>query len=295
MPDVQNKKPTKIALLGGDLRQLAAKEALEGLGYLVALYGFDTYGCHRSLSLEEALDGAAILLFPVPVLRNERLNLPFTEEKLPLSSLMERLSPHLATVTAAFGGVLPDGLAEALTARGIAVYDLCREERFNILNSVPTAEGAIAIAMNHLNVTVCGASVCVTGFGRIGKTLCRLLRALGAHVTAVSRKEGDRALSELYGCRACDYKTLPAYAGEFDVIFNTVPETVITEPCLAELKKDAFVIDLASKPGGVDMDAAAWLDRRVIWALALPGKVAPLTAGARIRDTVYNILREAGI
>ena len=61
MPDVQNKKPTKVALLGGDLRQLAAKEALENLGYSVALYGFDTYGCHPSLSLEEALDGHALI------------------------------------------------------------------------------------------------------------------------------------------------------------------------------------------------------------------------------------------
>ena len=295
MPDVQNKQTTKIALLGGDLRQLAAKETLEGLGYTVALYGFDTYSCDRSLSLEEVLDGAAILLFPVPVLRNGRLNLPFTEEKLPLSTLIHRLTPHLTAVKVAFGGVVPDELAEALTARGIAVYDLCREERFNILNSVPTAEGAIAIAMNHLDVTLCGASVCVTGFGRIGKTLCRMLHALGAHVTAVSRKEGDLALSELYGCRACDYKALPAYAGEFDVILNTVPETVITEPCLAGLKKGAFVIDLASKPGGVDSDAALCHGVQVIAALSLPGKVAPVTAGRIIADCLHRKAREVAV
>jgi len=292
MPDVQNKKPTKIALLGGDLRQLAAKEALEGLGYTVAPYGFDTYGSDLSLPLEEALDGAEILLLPVPVLRNGRLNLPFTEEKLSLSTLIDRLSPHLATVTAAFGGVVPQELEDALAVRGIAVCDLCREERFNILNSVPTAEGAIAIAMNHLDVTICGASVCVLGFGRIGKTLCRLLHALGAHVTAVSRKEGDKALSELYGCRACDYKTLPAYAGAFDVVFNTVPETVVTEPLLAGLKAKAFVIDLASKPGGVDSDAALRHGVKVIAALSLPGKVAPVSAGRIIADCLHRKVTE---
>ncbi len=290
MPDVQKQPSAKIALLGGDLRQLAAEETLEGLGYTVARYGFDTYGCDRSLSLQEALDGAAILLFPIPVLRNGRLNLPFAEEKLPLAALIDRLIPHLTAVRAVFGGVIPDELAETLTAHGIDVYDLCREERFNILNSVPTAEGAIAIAMNHLNITLCGASVCVTGFGRIGKTLCRLLRALGAHVTAVSRKEGDLALSELYGCRACDYASLPAYAREFDVIVNTVPETVITEPCLAELKNGAFVIDLASKPGGVDSDAALRHGVQVIAALSLPGKVAPVTAGRIIADCLHSRL-----
>lgn len=292
MPDVQNKKPTKIALLGGDLRQLAAKEALEGLGYTVAPYGFDTYESDVSLPLEEALDGADILLLPVPVLRNERLNLPFSDGKLPLPDLIAQISPHLDTVTKAFGGVIPQELEDALAPRGIAVCDLCREERFNILNSVPTAEGAIAIAMNHLDVTICGSSVCVLGFGRIGKTLCRLLRALGAHVTAVSRKEADMALSELYGCRACGYKALPAYAGAFDVVFNTVPETVVTEPLLAELKPKAFVIDLASKPGGVDSDAALRHGVKVIAALSLPGKVAPVSAGRIIADCLHQKLTE---
>ena len=40
-----------------------------------------------------------------------------------------------------------------------------------------------------------------------------------------------------------------------------------------------------SKPGGVDLGAAGKLGLTVIWALSLPGKVAPVTAGAAIRDT----------
>ena len=53
-------------------------------------------------------------------------------------------------------------------------------------------------------------------------------------------------------------------------------------------------MDLASKPGGVDMEAASRLGVRVIWALSLPGKVAPVTAGKIIRDTIYHILNELG-
>ena len=52
------------------------------------------------------------------------------------------------------------------------------------------------------------------------------------------------------------------------------------------------MIDLASKPGGVDFEAAKRLGVRVIWALSLPGKVAPITAGEIIKDTVLNILKE---
>ena len=59
---------------------------------------------------------------------------------------------------------------------------------------------------------------------------------------------------------------------------------------LAALKERALVIDLASRPGGVDMDAAAALGVRVIWALSLPGKVAPVTSGRYIKDTIYHIM-----
>jgi len=63
---------------------------------------------------------------------------------------------------------------------------------------------------------------------------------------------------------------------------------------LKELKPDALIIDMASKPGGVDTQAAARLNRKVVRALALPGKTAPVTAGGIIKDTIYNMLHELG-
>ena len=52
------------------------------------------------------------------------------------------------------------------------------------------------------------------------------------------------------------------------------------------------MIDLASKPGGIDFDAARELGVNTIWALSLPGKVAPISAGQIICDTIHNILTE---
>ena len=45
----------------------------------------------------------------------------------------------------------------------------------------------------------------------------------------------------------------------------------------------------------MDLDAASQLGVKVIWALSLPGKVAPVTSGKIIRDTIYNILNELGV
>lgn len=46
---------------------------------------------------------------------------------------------------------------------------------------------------------------------------------------------------------------------------------------------------------GVDMEAARQLGVKVIWALSLPGKTAPVTAGRAILNTIYNILQEQGV
>ena len=78
----------------------------------------------------------------------------------------------------------------------------------------------------------------------------------------------------------------------YDLVVNTVPSRVLTEPLLADLKSSCLVIDVASKPGGVDMEAAGRLGVPVIWALSLPGKVAPVTAARAIRQTIYHILEE---
>ncbi|MGM9612720.1 MAG: hypothetical protein ACI3XZ_04380 [Butyricicoccus sp.] len=45
----------------------------------------------------------------------------------------------------------------------------------------------------------------------------------------------------------------------------------------------------------MDFTAAGQLGRRAVWALSLPGKVAPISAARAIRDTVYAILQEEEI
>ncbi len=290
MTEIKNQDNIKIAVLGGDLREIAAAEVLTGQGCEVTLYGFDAYGKAVGHPAAEAPGDAAVLLLPVPAFRVERLNLPFSEARLTCRDVEAILdAPSLRTV---IGGMIPEELSEAAARRGIAVCDVCREERFQILNSVPTAEGALAIAMIHLSITLHDAETAVLGYGRIGKTLCRYLIGFGTRVTAVARKEKDLTESTLCGCTSCDFGALPDRAGRFDVFFNTVPHTVITEPILRNMKEKAFIIDLASRPGGVDSDAALRYGIRVIRALSLPGKVAPISAGRILADCVLRQLRE---
>ena len=82
---------------------------------------------------------------------------------------------------------------------------------------------------------------------------------------------------------------------EFARLRQEVLAQVLGQEELEDVKPDCLILDLASKPGGVDLGAAGALGLTVVWALSLPGKVAPVTAGAAIRDTIYNMLREIGM
>ena len=49
---------------------------------------------------------------------------------------------------------------------------------------------------------------------------------------------------------------------------------------------------MGGRPGGGDFHAAADKGITPIWALSLPGKVAPKTSGEIIRDSILQMLRE---
>ena len=94
-----------------------------------------------------------------------------------------------------------------------------------------------------------------------------------------------------YGFDTVNTSLLSESAKDMDLIINTAPSRVITKEVLSCLKKDVLIIDLASRPGGVDMDEASLLGIRVIWALGLPGKCAPVSAGRIIGSSILNLLK----
>lgn len=182
--------------------------------------------------------------------------------------------------------------AELAGEYGLTVHDYFRREELAVANAVPTAEGAVQIALEELAVTLHGARALVLGYGRVGKLTAHRLAALGARVTVAARSYEALAWAEAYGHEAQQLTDLAGYLCGYDLVVNTIPRRVLTRALLEELKESCLVIDLASKPGGVDFQGAAELGVRCVWALSLPGKVAPVTAASALRDTIYNMLRE---
>ena len=159
-------------------------------------------------------------------------------------------------------------------------------------NAVPTAEGAVQLALEELSSTLHGAHVLILGFGRVGRLTAHRMAALGARVTVAAREYGELAWAAAYGCGAVGLEDLNWELGAFSLIVNTIPAPVLDEKRLAWVNPDAYLLDLASAPGGIDRAAARSRGLRVTQAPGLPGRTAPVTAAAAIRDAVYHILRE---
>lgn len=122
--------------------------------------------------------------------------------------------------------------------------------------------------------------------------LAKLLCAFGANVQVVSRNHSDLAWIQIAGCEAVGMHEFGDRLKNVDVLFNTVPAVILDEQKLSKLGRDCLVIDLASKPGGVDFATAKQLGLKTIWALSLPGTVAPMTSGEITLRTILNILSE---
>lgn len=180
----------------------------------------------------------------------------------------------------------------ALRARGLRWRDYFAREELAVANAIPTAEGALQIAMERSAVTLHGCRALVIGYGRIGRILADRLRGVEAFVTVAARRCDQLAWAEADGCTPQRLQDLQGWLCGYDVIFNTVPATILTRPLLADVKRECVIIDVASEPGGVDREAARELGVEVVWARGLPGKVAPVTAARAIRQSVYHILQE---
>ncbi len=287
-------KPLVYLVAGGDWRQVHLAKKLAQTNTVYALgFAENVIFSQRVTPIKGAIELPApvdVAVLPIPACSGERaVNTPLSPYALSLDEVLNRVKPDGMVL----GGLLTPAFYSLCKQRNLTAVDYMEREELAIENAVPTAEGAIQIAMEKLPTTLFGERCLITGFGRIGKVLTRDLLALGMKVTVAARKQSDLSQIRLYGANSMPIAEMADALPDFRLILNTVPAKLFDADKLAQIPKDSLLIDLASKPGGVDFDAARQLGVNVIWALSLPGKVAPITAGQIICDTIGHIIAEA--
>ncbi len=286
----------KYTVIGGDLRNVKLAELLADDGNTVNIYGFNNAGFELKIKESEdlvlAIDESDVIIGPLPCSNDdETLNAPFHAEVIYINEIFKTMNKNQLFIA----GRISDKIKHLAEIYDVYSIDILKREEMAVLNAIPTAEGAIQIAMEEMPITLHGSNVLVLGYGRTGKMLSRALSALGSNVFVEARKYSDLAWIKSYGYKPVHLNEIENYLEQMDVIFNTIPSVILDVNKLKKIRRDCLVIDLASKPGGIDFESAKNLGIKVIWALSLPGKVAPVTAAKFIKETIYNIVNELGV
>jgi dipicolinate synthase subunit A len=285
----------QVALIGGDARQLEVIRKFSELDASVQLIGFDNLkyafnGITKSTLNVEILRGMdAIILPPVGTDDKGYVESIFSTNELILTEEHIAALPKYAKV---YTGMAKDYLKDICSVQGIELIELFSRDDVAIFNSIPTAEGALMMAIQNTDFTIHGSQCMVLGLGRIGMTLARTLQALGAHIKMGVLKPEQFARAWEMGFEPFYTTELSHQVTNIDLLFNTIPSMIVTAQIIANIPNRALIIDLASKPGGTDFRFAEKRGIKAMLAPGLPGIVAPRTAGLIIAKTLSELLMD---
>lgn len=245
------------------------------------IYPVGTTAASRYAAAFLAQAGLELVDHPTPEVTHLLLDVPgFGADGLlrgggAVEKILETLPQYITVV----GGNL-----EHPSLEGYRKMDFLQNADYLAQNAAITADCALQVAAPLLSTTIRHSPALIIGWGRIGKCLGQLLKAVGNDVTVAARNPADRAMLHALGYKTSDPANLASLLPQYRVIFNTVPELILKQEQMA-LCKNCVKIDLASRKGLEGDD--------VIRARGLPGVYAPETSGALIANTFLKRLKEA--
>ena len=317
----------KFSLIGGDLRLVNLAKILANDKNEVCVFGMEKSEeieedkkIKKCNTLEEAISNSKIIIGSIPFSRNnEEMYASFSDKTIKIEDLtsttyqgkndiykgITNKNEDLKNIQEKsdiskkdlnkdkifIAGNISNNAREKLQTSYGKVIDIMKEEQLVVLNTIATAEGAIDVAIQNTDIIIHGSKVLILGFGRVAKEVANKFHGLSAKVTCAARKNIDLAWIKALGYEAVNINELGEDIKKYDIIINTVPQMIIDKEEMQYMKKNVLLIDLASTPGGINSEDAQKLGLKFVWALALPGKVAPVTSAEFIKDTIYDLLK----
>lgn len=253
-------------LLISDMRQVYLAEILTKRGNHVRCLDIRNQSTIKEqlVKLKVFLNEADVLILPIPVTKG-----------IDKEDLNEILNKNVKNNTIVMGGCFLPEQQKILTERGIRYLDFMEDEVVTEENAVATAEGAIAELVQKCPYNIEGSKIIVTGYGCCGKAIAKKLGALGARVTVLARRSEARKQAKQDGFYAVDFAFGPEEAMGAVMLVNTVPAPVVTRLMIRELPRDAYILDIASNPGGTDFACAKESGISADLVLGIPGRFSP--------------------
>lgn len=284
-----------FALIGGDLRNIRLAEMLAKEKNQIYLYGIEK---QKQLeenpyikycdTLKEAIDFCKIIIGPIPFSRDGMfLNTNQNVKKISIKEILNTMEKQIL-----IAGNFSEEFEKLAKENKFQIIDLMKKEELAILNAIATAEGTIPIMIEETENNLQDCNILILGFGRIGKVLASKLKGLANKIVCTARKQEDLAWIEAYGYEAIKTEEFYLNLNQYDIIINTIPKMILTKEKLKMVSPKSLLIDLASKPGGIDFEAAKEKKIKTIWALGLPGKVAPESSAKYIKKIIDEEIKK---
>ncbi len=285
----------RIVFLGGDARQLEVIRKCVEMDATVSAAGFEKWeapspGVNLAQLSPELLGSADVLVLPTVGCDEEgNINALFSTGRLQLLDEHAAALPQGSTV---YTGMAKSYLRSLCAKYSLKLVELLNRDDVAIYNSIPTAEGALVMAIQNTDFTIHGSVSMVLGMGRTGFTMARALQGLGSTVKVGVRKQDHYARAEEMGWKPFMTAELLQQVTDTDLIFNTIPSMIITAQVLSRIPKHCVIIDLASAPGGCDFRYAEKRGIKAMLAPGLPGIVAPKSAGMIMGSALVQSISE---
>lgn len=186
----------KIAVIGGDARQLEIIRKLTEQQADIYLVGFDQLDHGFTGAVKCNIDEIPFqqidsIILPVSATTGEGVvSTVFSNEEVVLKQdHLDRTPAHCVIFSGISNAYLENIAAQAKRK----LVKLFERDDIAIYNSIPTVEGTIMLAIQHTDYTIHGSQVAVLGLGRTGMTIARTFAALGANVKVGARSSAHLA------------------------------------------------------------------------------------------------------
>ena len=284
----------EVLVLGGDMRYIEIIEKLSSK-YNVSIVGYKNTFINnlvKNLDISDVdVSKYDVILLPINgVMDKNLISCRFNNNpiKLPRDFFVGSKDSVLI-----FSGIPTPNLDYMLEVSNRSCVYMMKDKDVIRENAVPTVEGIIADVINNTDKTLADSSVLVFGYGNIGTLLVKYLEMLGASVSVSIIKESDKELLD-----SMDISNFYSYNREdlisgikgVDVIINTVPSTVISDNLIRFINPDAYVLDVASHPHGIDQEVLAEYFIKSKLYLGIPGKIAPKTSGKILSKKISKVM-----
>jgi dipicolinate synthase subunit A len=285
----------RVAVLGGDSREVYVAEQLSALGYEVALFGAPSRAAtERSSCVEHAgsaraaVRGAQWIVCPAPGLgEGDRVYAPHCPVPIILDTAL------LAASNASAGGLIlgraTPAVMAAAQATGVVVVEMKDDRSLAISNATAVAEALVSLLVSKTQRVLPEHRILVLGYGATGAAFTDALLGLACRVHVAARKPAQLARARQRGAIPVPYAERVGAMADFDIVVNTVPSSDAIPAEAFPALRNAVVVDIASPPGGTHHDSARQAGVDLTWARGLAGARAPLTAG----DAQLRIIAEA--